>query len=121
MAGPAWRARPHVLDRRCIAHPEAWESSAALDRHFGAPENRRALGSLDAVHAAVAQGDCDLGLLPLESSQEGMVNRSHDLLFAGGVKVVGELLHETGGGPASPACVRLRVGRDSGNFLQKVG
>lgn len=107
MAGPAWRARPHALDRHCIAHTEAWESSAALDRHFGAPADRRALGSLDAVHAAVAQGDCDLGLLPLESSQEGMVNRSHDLLFAGGVKVVGELLHETGSGPASPACVRF--------------
>lgn len=107
MAGPASRTGPQALPGRRIAHTQSWEGGAALARHFGAQGAHRALGSLDAVHAAVAQGECTLGLLPLESSHDGMVNRSHDLLFAGGVKVVGELLHETGGGPFAPACVRF--------------
>lgn len=57
---------------------------------FGAAKALRRLSSLDAVHAAVAAGDCALGLLPLECSEAGPVNRSHDLLYAGAVQVIGE-------------------------------
>ncbi|MBB2487845.1 hypothetical protein H5407_21625 [Mitsuaria sp. WAJ17] len=95
-----------ALAGRCIAHAESWEGGSVLSRHLGTQAQRQVCGSLDAVHAAVAQGDCAMGLLPLESSQEGMVNRSHDLLFAGGVKVVGELMHETTDGASTPTFVR---------------
>jgi len=79
-----------------VAHAQAWDGEAAARGYFGAGPRRLACGSLDAVHAAVARGDCAYGVLPLECSSEGMVNRSHDLLYAGGVRVVGEWLHPSG-------------------------
>ena len=80
-----------------LALAPGWDGDGAADRHFGRRLPRQSCSSLDAVHAAVASGDCAYGLLPLECSREGMVNRSHDLLFAGGVKVVAELMHAAGG------------------------
>lgn len=93
----------------CLAHAPCWDGRAAVARHFGGAAQGRVCASLDAVHAAVARGDCGLGLLPLESSTEGMVNRSHDLLFAGGVKVVGELLHESTAATCQPSCIRYGI------------
>ncbi len=72
--------------------PQGSPAEAAAVRYFGPAPRRHAFASLDAVHAAVAGGDCHFGVLPLESSQDGPVNRSHDLLFAGAVKVVGQVL-----------------------------
>lgn len=95
-----------------VAHVSAWEGEAAAIRHFGADAARLHRPSLDAVHDAVVQGDAAYGLLPLESSTEGMVNRSHDLLFKGEVQVVGELLQPLAS-PAAPAgpppCMRHAV------------
>lgn len=94
MEGPRTRRpAPTGMPAGCIAHAQDWDGGGAVARRFGAAAPRLLCGSLDAVHAAVAQGQCQLGLLPLESSLDGMVNRSHDLLFAGAVQVVGELLH----------------------------
>ena len=46
-------------------------------------------GPVAGAHQWLA-GDCAFGLLPLECSEAGPVNRSHDLLYAGAVQVVGE-------------------------------
>lgn len=72
---------------------------------LGAGTALRRLGSLDAVHAAVVAGDCAFGLLPLECSEAGPVNRSHDLLYAGAVQVVGERVLA-----AAPGNRRIRCG-----------
>ena len=92
--------------------PQGAAAEAAAIRYFGSGSQRCAYASLDAVHAAVAGGACAYGVLPLESSVDGPINRSHDLLFAGAVKVVGQVLQPC---PAdsrtglNDACVRYGV------------
>ena len=84
-----------VLDVAC---PLEGVMPGPLPPLFGAGTVLRRLGSLDAVHAAVVAGDCAFGLLPLECSEAGPVNRSHDLLYAGEVQVVGERMLATASG-----------------------
>lgn len=98
-------ARPPERAPLEVACPPESVTPGLVPPLFGAGTVLRRLGSLDAVHAAVAAGDCALGLLPLECSEAGPVNRSHDLLYAGAVQVVGEQVLTT-----APGARRIRGG-----------
>jgi prephenate dehydratase len=67
-------------------------SEEAVHRFFGeevTPIPRRAFAE---VGSAVASGEVDFGLLPIENSLAGSVVGSYDVLSAGGLAVVGEVL-----------------------------
>ncbi len=65
---------------------------AALVQHFGDHAPRVALASFGAVVAAVAAGDADAGVVPIENSLHGSVLETYDALLANeDVHVVGEV------------------------------
>ncbi|HEY0294356.1 MAG TPA: prephenate dehydratase [Bordetella sp.] len=67
----------------------SFSEQAALE-HFGHSVNRLPCGSFDEVFRAVEAGQADLGMVPVENSTEGAVNRSLDLLLASPLKLLGE-------------------------------
>src|SRR5438105_14270621 len=48
--------------------------------------------SFRSIFGAVAAGHLEFGLVPLENSQAGSINETYDLLAAGSVRIVGEVL-----------------------------
>ena len=60
--------------------PEATFTHQAAKLNFGSALNYRALPDIPDVFQAVEQGECDYGVVPIENSTEGAVNRSLDLL-----------------------------------------
>jgi len=65
---------------------------AALVQHFGEDAPRTALPSFGAVVAAVAAGDVEAGVVPIQNSLHGSVLETYDALLASdGVHVVGEV------------------------------
>ena len=46
--------------------------------------------SFDAVFQAVASGDCEYGLVPIENSQAGSIHQNYDLLLCNKLHIVGE-------------------------------
>lgn len=65
---------------------------AALVQHFGEDAPRVALASFGDVVGAVAAGDADAGVVPIENSLHGSVLETYDALLASeGVHVVGEV------------------------------
>ncbi len=60
--------------------PEATYTHQAAVKNFGATLSYRPLPDIPDVFQAVEQGECDYGVVPIENSTEGAVNRSLDLL-----------------------------------------
>jgi prephenate dehydratase len=67
-------------------------SGEAADALFGGDARVFAVPSFAAVVAAVAAGDCDAGVLPMESSLAGPVNETHDLLADAPLTIVAETI-----------------------------
>ncbi|ARP95740.1 prephenate dehydratase [Bordetella genomosp. 13] len=67
----------------------SFSEQAALD-HFGHSVQRLPCPSFDEVFRAVEAGQADVGMVPVENSTEGAVNRSLDLLLATPLKILGE-------------------------------
>lgn len=65
-------------------------SEQAIREHFGAEAKTTPCESFDRVFAAVMQGECDYGMIPVENSVAGSIHRNYDLLLQHPLVVVGE-------------------------------
>jgi chorismate mutase / prephenate dehydratase len=82
------------LERRLrIAYlgPAGTFSEMAMLRHFGSGIEPVACASFDEIVHATEAGTADFGVLPVENSTEGAVNRSLDLLLDTSLSVSGEV------------------------------
>ncbi|MGA0585009.1 MAG: chorismate mutase, partial [Castellaniella sp.] len=70
--------------------PQGSFSEQAAYEHFGHAINGLRCESFDEVFRAVEAGQADVGMVPVENSTEGAVNRSLDLLLNSSLKVLGE-------------------------------
>ena len=70
--------------------PPGTFSQAAVIGRFGAECEQFACSTIDDVFAAVAQGQADCGLVPIENSTEGPVNNTQDSLIETELSIVGE-------------------------------
>jgi chorismate mutase/prephenate dehydratase len=70
--------------------PQGSFSEQAALAHFGQSVQRLPCASFDEVFRSVQSGQADVGMVPVENSTEGAVNRTLDLLLATRVKVQGE-------------------------------
>lgn len=85
--------------------PQGSFSEQAAYEHFGQAITSLRCESFDEVFRSVEAGQADVGMVPVENSTEGAVNRSLDLLLHSSLKVLGErtirihhnLLTRTGG------------------------
>ena len=60
--------------------PEATYTHQAAVKNFGTALSYRPLPDIPDAFQSVEQGECDYGVVPIENSTEGAVNRSLDLL-----------------------------------------
>ncbi len=67
-------------------------SEAAAMKQFGHAVQELPKASIDDVFRAVEQGEAAYGMVPVENSSEGGVNRTLDLLLGSSLKVCGEVL-----------------------------
>lgn len=72
--------------------PEGTFTQAAALEHFGHGVALRAQATLDAVFREVESGACDYGVVPVESSNEGVVSHTLDLFFGSSLAICGEVL-----------------------------
>ncbi|WP_459617985.1 prephenate dehydratase [Bordetella sp. 2513F-2] len=70
--------------------PQGSFSEQAALEHFGHSVQCLPCASFDEVFRAVEAGQADVGMVPVENSTEGAVNRSLDLLLATPLKIQGE-------------------------------
>lgn len=70
--------------------PEGTYSELAVRSHFGHGAEGLPCNSIDEVFRSVETGRATFGMVPLENSNEGAVNRTLDLLLTSPVKVIGE-------------------------------
>jgi len=70
--------------------PQGSFSEQAAFEHFGHAITCLRCESFDEVFRAVEVGQADVGMVPVENSSEGAVNRSLDLLLSSPLKVLGE-------------------------------
>ncbi|MCK9509143.1 MAG: prephenate dehydratase [Pigmentiphaga sp.] len=70
--------------------PEGTYSELAVRMHFGHGAEGMPCNSIDEVFRSVETGRAAFGIVPLENSNEGAVNRTLDLLLTSPVQVIGE-------------------------------
>jgi len=70
--------------------PQGSFSEDAALAHFGHAMTRLRCDSFDEVFRAVEAGQADAGMVPVENSTEGAVNRTLDLLLHSPLRVLGE-------------------------------
>jgi len=70
--------------------PQGSFSEQAALEHFGRAVQGLPCPSFDEVFRAVEAGQADVGMVPVENSAEGAVNRTLDLLLNSPLKVLGE-------------------------------
>lgn len=81
------------LERRLVVAylgPQGSFSEQAALEQYGHSIDRYLCNSFDEVFRAVEAGQADIGVVPVENSTEGAVNRTLDLLLNTPLKVVGE-------------------------------
>ena len=71
--------------------PEATYTHQAAVNNFGSTLNYRALPDIPDVFQAVESGECDYGVVPIENSTEGAVNRSLDLLVETELTIIAQV------------------------------
>ena len=71
--------------------PEGTFTQAAAIKHFGHAAICKPEQDIDAVFAEVASGKSNYGVVPVENSTEGMVNRTLDNLLDSPLKISGEV------------------------------
>jgi prephenate dehydratase len=65
-------------------------SEAAIFDHFGAEHISIPCNAFEDVFAAVSDGRCECGLIPIENSLAGSIHRNYDLLLQNHLSVIGE-------------------------------
>lgn len=83
------RGLERVLNVAYLGPQGSFSEQAALE-HFGHAVTRILCDSFDEVFRAVEAGQADVGIVPVENSTEGAVNRTLDLLLGSPLKVLGE-------------------------------
>jgi chorismate mutase / prephenate dehydratase len=71
--------------------PEGTYSEQAVVAQFGRSVDRRACASIDEIFREVEATAADFGVIPIENSTEGTVNRSLDLLLNSPLRICGEV------------------------------
>ena len=71
--------------------PEATYTHQAAVKNFGTALAYRPLPDIPDVFQTVEQGECDYGVVPIENSTEGAVNRSLDLLAETELRIVAQV------------------------------
>jgi chorismate mutase / prephenate dehydratase len=71
--------------------PEATYTHQAAVNNFGSTLEYRALSDIPDVFQSVECGECDYGVVPIENSTEGAVNRSLDLLVETELTIVAQV------------------------------
>lgn len=71
--------------------PAGTFSEQAVYRHFGHGVEALPCASIDAVFRAAEAGTADFGVVPVENSAEGAINRSLDLLLQTTLSISGEV------------------------------
>ena len=81
-------------DGICVAFlgPQGTFSEEAAIRQFGSQAQLKACASIDDVFRQVEAGAVHYGVVPVENSTGGSINRTHDLLLATPLKICGEVL-----------------------------
>lgn len=72
--------------------PQGTFSEAAAIKHFGHATQGLANTSIDDVFRAVERGEAHYGVVPVENSTEGAVNRTLDLFVGSPLKICGEVM-----------------------------
>ena len=72
--------------------PAGTFSEEALFKHFGSGVDAIACPSIDEVFRSTEAGAVDFGVVPMENSTEGAVNRTLDLLLETPLSISGEIL-----------------------------
>ncbi len=70
--------------------PGAYAEEAAI-RFFGGQVDYRNVKKFDDVVRAVAEGDADYGVIPIENSSAGFVTGNYDIIRTNGVKIVAQI------------------------------
>lgn len=83
------RGLESVLTVAYLGPQGSFSEQAALE-HFGHAVTRLRCDSFDEVFRSVEAGQADVGMVPVENSTEGAVNRTLDLLLNSPLKVLGE-------------------------------
>ena len=73
--------------------PEGTFSGSALESRFGKASQGIPCRSFDEIFLTVERGDAAYGVVPVENSTEGAVNRTLDLLLQTPLKVCGEIVY----------------------------
>ena len=71
--------------------PEATYTHQAAVKNFGSGLEYRALPDIPDVFSAVENSHCDYGVVPIENSTEGAVNRSLDLLADSNLTIIAQV------------------------------
>lgn len=71
--------------------PEGSYIAQAVRKHFGFSVQEVALSDLEQVFQAVQQGRCHYAVLPIESTQEGLVSHTLDLFRRYDLRICGEV------------------------------
>ena len=71
--------------------PEGTYSEQSVILQFGRSVERRAAPTIDAIFREVESKAADFGVIPVENSTEGTVNRSLDLLLNSPLRICGEV------------------------------
>lgn len=71
--------------------PEGTYSEQAVIRQFGRSVARRPCATIDEIFRDVEARASDFGIVPIENSTEGAVNRSLDMLLNSPLRIVGEV------------------------------
>lgn len=83
------RGLERVLKAAYLGPQGSFSEQAALEQ-FGHSIEKMPCPSFDEVFRAVEVGQADIGMVPVENSTEGAVNRTLDLLLNSPLKVMGE-------------------------------
>jgi len=78
--------------RVCYLGPEGSFTHQAANIKFGSQVEYRSVDSIEDVFAEVEHGRCDYGVVPVESSLEGMVTRTLDMFIESNNKINSEIL-----------------------------
>ena len=71
--------------------PEGTYSEQAVIRQFGRAVERRGCANIDEIFREVESKASDFGVIPVENSTEGTVNRSLDMLLNSPLRICGEV------------------------------
>ena len=71
--------------------PEGTFSQQAVHKHFGHSAHGIPLAGLEEVFEAVASGDADFGVVPVENSGQGTIQMTLDLFLTSPLRICGEV------------------------------